>query len=98
MKVRVVSEPDPDWPRVERMLAEGTVHARVEAATVERPEVPLVQQRVSVVSCAEGYWFLLGTRRGSETSRSAAPGSPAKADKILSALLRGSTVDAFLGS
>ena len=46
VEVRAVSEPDPDWPRVERMLAEGTVHARVEAATVERPEVPLVQQRV----------------------------------------------------
>ncbi len=98
VEVRAVSEPDPDWPRVERMLAEGTVHARVEAATVERPEVPLVQQRVSVVLCAEGCWFLLGTRRGSETSRSAAPGSPAKAEKMLSAMLRGSAAEAFLGS
>jgi hypothetical protein len=96
--VRAVSEADPDWPRVERMLAEGTVHARVEAATVERPEIPLVQQRVSVVSCAEGYWFLVGTRRGSQTSRRAAPGSPVKAEKMLAAMLRGSTAEAALGS
>jgi hypothetical protein len=98
VEVRAVSEPDPDWPRVERMLAEGTVHARVEAATVERPEVPLVQQRVSVLSCAEGYWFLLGTRRGPQTSRCAAPGSPAKAENILAAMLQGGTAEAFLGN
>jgi hypothetical protein len=98
VEVRAVSEPDPDWPRVERMLAEGTVHAKVEAATVERPKVPLVQQRVSVVLCAEGYWFLFGSRRGAETSRRAAPGSPAKAEKMLSAMLRGSTAEVFLGS
>jgi hypothetical protein len=88
---RAVTEADPAWARVERMLAEGTVVAKVEAATVERPEIPLVRQRMSVVSCVDGYWFLLGTRRGSATIRTAAPGSPAKAEKMLSAMLRGST-------
>jgi hypothetical protein len=98
VEVKAISEADPDWPRVERMLADGTVHARVEAATVERPEIPLVQQRVSVVSCAEGYWFLLGTRRGSDTNRRAAPGSPAKAERMLSAMLRGSAAETSLSS
>jgi hypothetical protein len=97
-EVRAVSEPDPDWPRVERMLADGTVHARVDATTVERPEVPLAQQRLSVVLCAEGYWFLFGSRRGAATSRSAAPGSPAKVEKMLAAMLRGSTAEVFLGN
>ncbi len=93
---RAVFEADPDWFRVERFLAEGDVVARVEAATVERPEVPLVQQRMSVVMSADGYWFLLGTRRGPDTTRAAAPGSPAKAEKVLSAMLKGSIAEASL--
>jgi hypothetical protein len=95
---RAVTEADPAWVRVERMLTEGTVTARVEAATVDRPEVPLIRQRMSVVSCVDGYWFLLGTRRGSATARTAAPGSPAKAERMLSAMLRGSTAETPLSS
>jgi hypothetical protein len=95
---RAVTEADPAWTRVESMLADGTVLARVETATVERPEVPVVQQRMSVVSCVDGYWFLLGTRRGSAISRTAAPGSPGKAERMLSAMLRGSTAEAPLSS
>jgi hypothetical protein len=91
---RAVTEADPAWGRVEKMLAEGTVVAKVAAAAVERPEVPLVRQRMSVVSCVDGYWFLLGTRRGSATIRTAAPGSPAKAEKMLLAMLLGSTAEA----
>jgi hypothetical protein len=98
VKGRAVTEADPAWVRVDRMLAEGSVIARVEAATVDRPEVPLVKQSLSVVSCVDGYWFLLETRRGSETRRTAAPGSPAKAEKMAIAMLRGTTAEVPLSA
>jgi hypothetical protein len=95
---RAVFEDDPEWPRVEKLLAEGTVVAKVEAATVERPEIPLIQQRMSVISCTDGYWFLLGTRRGSDRSRVAAPGSAARAEQTLTAMLKGARAEVVLGA
>jgi hypothetical protein len=86
-------EGTPGWPRIETAVAGAPVERRIEAASIGRPQGPLLQQRLQLVSADGATWMVLGARRGPEAAwRSAAPAGPRRARSAIRAMLAGDPV------
>lgn len=87
------TEEAPDWPRIEAAVDGVPVEQRIEAASIDGPEGPLLQQRLRVVTAQGARWLVLGARRGPDVSwRSAAPAGPQRARSVIRAILAGDPV------